>query len=154
MLHRNKRFFSSSFDIGLYVHIPNHQLLSRLSDHLCKSHDLPRLERAGEVISAFALGLFLQCIRITKISLPDGFPLVTGLFFNAIWLLVKRVFTMLKTTRDPASQEQLEVTNLGDTDIEQSINFDTDIKRGTSLGDADSEHPSVGLVTASTEQEL
>ena len=82
------------------------------------------------------------------------FPLVTGLFFNAIWLLVKRVFTMLKTTRDPASQEQLEVTNLGDTDIEQSINFDTDIKRGTSLGDADSEHPSVALVTASTEQEL
>ena len=67
------------------------------------------------------------------------FPLVTGIFFNAIWLLVKRVFTMLKTTRDPASQEQeqLEVTNLGDTDIEQSINFDTDIKRGTSLGDAD-----------------
>ena len=82
------------------------------------------------------------------------FPLVTGLFFNAIWLLVKRVFTMLKTTRDPASQEQLEVTNLGDTDIEQSINFDTDIKRGTILGDADNEHPSVALVTASTEQEL
>ena len=84
------------------------------------------------------------------------FPLVTGIFFNAIWLLVKRVFTMLKTTRDPASQEQehLEVTNLGDTDIEQSINFDTDIKRGTSLGDADSEQPSVALVTASTEQEL
>ena len=82
------------------------------------------------------------------------FPLVTGLFFNAIWLLVKRVFTMLKTTRDPASQEQLEVTNLGDTDIEQSINFDTDIKRSTSLGDADSEQPSVALVTVSTEQEL
>ena len=82
------------------------------------------------------------------------FPLVTGLFFNAIWLLVKRVFTMLKTTRDPASQEHLEVTNLGDTDIEQSINFDTDIKCGTSLGDADSEQPSVALVTASTEQEL
>ena len=72
---RNKRFFSSSFDIGLYVHIPNHQLLSRLSDHLCKSHDLPRLERAGEVIYAFALGLSLHCIRITKISLPDGFSL-------------------------------------------------------------------------------
>ena len=48
------------------------------------------------------------------------FPLVTGLFFNAIWLVVKRVFTMLRA----ANLEQLEENNLRFTDMEDDTNMD------------------------------
>ena len=57
------------------------------------------------------------------------FPLVTGLFFNAIWLMVRRVFAMLRAVHleqletnlriANLEREQLEDTNLDDTDIEQ-----------------------------------
>ena len=52
------------------------------------------------------------------------FPLVTGIFFNAIWLVVRRVFTMLRSDRElPVNlgQGHLEEFNLGATDIEQPI---------------------------------
>ena len=53
------------------------------------------------------------------------FPLVTGLFFNAIWLVVKRVFTMLRA----ANLEQLEENNLRFDDMEDDTNMDaTDIE--------------------------
>ena len=50
------------------------------------------------------------------------YPLVTGIFFNAIWLVVRRVFTMLRSNRElPAhlEQEHLQEFNLGD--IEQQM---------------------------------
>ena len=71
------------------------------------------------------------------------FPLVTGLFFNAIWLVVRRVFAMLRTVNLEQLREanlrivnlerqQLEDTNLEDTNLEdtnlEDINLeDTDI---------------------------
>ena len=59
-----------------------------------------------------------------------AFPLVTGLFFNglffnAIWLVVKRVFTMLRA----ANLDQLEENNLRLDDMEDDTNMDaTDIE--------------------------
>ena len=68
------------------------------------------------------------------------FPLVTGLFFNAIWLVVRRVFAMLRTVhleqletnlRIAANldQEQLEDTSLEDTNLEDTNLDDTDIEQ-------------------------
>ena len=66
------------------------------------------------------------------------FPLVTGLFFNAIWLMVRRVFAMLRTVhleqletnlRIAANldREQLEDTSLEDTNLEDTILEDTNL---------------------------
>ena len=68
------------------------------------------------------------------------FPLVTGLFFNAIWLMVRRVFAMLRTVHLEQLQtnlriaanldgEQLEDTNLEDTNLEDTNLDDTDIEQ-------------------------
>ena len=86
------------------------------------------------------------------------FPLVTGLFFNAIWLVVRRVFTMLRTDRESsANQENLEeVTNLANTfDLEQE-----QVEEVTNLSNTETERHQmtprdlIALTTVSTEQEL
>ena len=47
------------------------------------------------------------------------YPLVTGIFFNAIWLVVRRVFTILRSNRElPAHLEHFQEFNL---DIEQQM---------------------------------
>ena len=68
------------------------------------------------------------------------FPLVTGLFFNAIWLMVRRVFAMLRAVHLEQLEtnlriaanldgEQLEDTNLEDTNLEDTNLDDTDIEQ-------------------------
>ena len=77
------------------------------------------------------------------------FPLVTGLFFNAIWLVVRRVFAMLRTVNLEQLREanlrivnlerqQLEDTNLEDTNLEDTNLEDTNLE-DTNLDDTDIE---------------
>ena len=77
------------------------------------------------------------------------FPLVTGLFFNAIWLMVRRVFAMLRAVHLEQLEtnlriaanldgEQLEDTSLEDTNLEDTNLEDTNLE-DTNLDDTDIE---------------
>ena len=84
------------------------------------------------------------------------FPLVTGLFFNAIWLVVKRVFTLLRTDRESSAnlKHLEEVTNLANNTIDLEQDHVEEVTNLSETEQSMSPRDLIALTIVSTEQEL
>ena len=75
----------------------------------------------------------LSLLASRKITFQMVFPLVTGLFFNAIWLVVKRVFTMLRTNCQGSSGLGHQPLDVGHANVTESLSFRDDVFALSSL---------------------
>ena len=69
----------------------------------------------------------LSLLASRKITFQMVFPLVTGLFFNAIWLVVKRVFTMLRTNCQESSGLGHHSLDVGHANVTEGLSFHDDV---------------------------
>ena len=73
------------------------------------------------------VGVISHIILSQKITFQMVFPLVTGLFFNAIWLVVKRVFTMLRTNCQESSGLGHQPLDVGHANVTEGLSFRDDV---------------------------
>ena len=71
-----------------------------------------------------------------KITFQVVFPLVTGLFFHAIWLVVKRVFTMLRTNCRESSGPGHLPLDVGHANVTEGLSFHDDVFALSSIPNA------------------
>ena len=79
------------------------------------------------------ISLIILSLASRKITFQMVFPLVTGLFFNAIWLVVKRVFTMLRTNCQESSGLGHMPLDFGHANVTEGLSFCDDVFALTSL---------------------
>ena len=73
------------------------------------------------------ISLIIKSLASRKITFQMVFPLVTGLFFNAIWLVVKRVFTMLRTNCQESSGLGHHSLDVGHANVTEGLSFHDDV---------------------------
>ena len=73
------------------------------------------------------VGVISHITLSRKITSQMVFPLVTGLFFNAIWLVVKRVFTMLRTNCQESSGLGHQPLDVGHANVTEGLSFRDDV---------------------------
>ena len=73
------------------------------------------------------ISLIILSLASRKITFQVVFPLVTGLFFHAIWLVVKRVFTMLRTNCQGSSGLGHQPLDVGHANVTESLSFRDDV---------------------------